>query len=81
VEELQAQARLLRERLSVAGGAPLHQCLRQVVQAPLDPLAEHEAVIAAELAGMTAGPNDQVIRLGDDDQFLVVLLYSYYRSI
>jgi hypothetical protein len=81
VEDLQAQARLLRERPSVAGGAPLHQRLKQVVQVRLDALIQHEAVVAGELAGMTAGPQDQVIRLGEDDQFLVVLRYSHYRSI
>ena len=38
---------------------------------PLDALARHEAVISWEAAGMMAGPQDQVIRLGDDDQFFV----------
>jgi hypothetical protein len=54
---------------------------QQVVQVPLDAFAQHEAVMAGQGAGMTAGPQDQVIRLGEDDPFLVVLLYSHYRSI
>jgi hypothetical protein len=38
---------------------------------PLDALARHEAVISWEAAGMMAGPQDQVIRLGDDDGFFI----------
>jgi hypothetical protein len=34
---------------------------------------QHEAVVTGELAGMVAGPQAQVIRLGDDDQFFVLL--------
>ena len=43
----------------------------QVVEVPLDPLAQHEAVVAGEAAGVVAGPENQVVSLGDHDQFLV----------
>ena len=47
------------------------QDFQQIVEAPLDPLAQHEAVVTGEFAGMVAGPQDQVIRLGDDDGFFI----------
>ena len=37
----------------------------------LNPLAEHEAVVAGELTRVVAGPEDQVVSPGDHDQFLV----------
>ena len=37
----------------------------------IDPFAQHEAVIAGKLARVVAGPENQVIRLGDHNQFLI----------
>jgi hypothetical protein len=37
-----------------------------------DPLAQHEAMVAGEPAGMPARPEDEVVSLRDDDEFLPV---------
>ena len=54
--------------LGVLGG---DECLQQVVEVSLDPLAEHEPVVAGEFAGVVARPEKQVVSFGDHDQFLV----------
>jgi hypothetical protein len=43
-------------------------------------LAQHEAVIAREFAGVIATPQDQVIRLGNDNQLLVPFKVCHIRS-
>jgi len=47
------------------------QGFQQVVEIAFDPLAEHEPMITGEAAGVVARPEDQVVSLGDHDQFLV----------
>jgi hypothetical protein len=47
------------------------QRFQQVVEVSLDPFAEHEAVVAGELTRVVAGLENQVVSLGDHDQFLV----------
>ena len=54
--------------LRVLGG---DQRLQQVVEVPLDALAQHKAVVAGKAAGVVAGPENQVIHLRNHDQFLV----------
>ena len=48
------------------------QYFQQFVEIPLNPFAQHEAVIAGKLAGVVARPQDQVIRLRDNRKFFVV---------
>jgi hypothetical protein len=67
----QRQVGLLQQPLPIPGVFRLDQGLQQVVQVPLDPLAQHKPVVAGELARMVAGPEDQVIRLSDHDDFLL----------
>jgi hypothetical protein len=43
----------------------------RISSVPLDPLAQHEAMVPWELARVMARPQDQVIRLRDDDQFFM----------
>ena len=47
------------------------QRFEQPIEVSFDPLAQHEAVVAGEFAGVVAGPENQVVSLGDHDQFLV----------
>jgi hypothetical protein len=54
--------------LRVLGG---DQCFAQPVEVQLDPLARDETVVAGELARVVAGPENQVVSLGDHDQLLV----------
>ena len=70
-EDLQRQVGVFQQPLAVLGVLGGDQGFQQVVEVPLDPLAQHEAVVAGELAGVVAGPEDQVVSLGDHDQFLV----------
>jgi hypothetical protein len=58
--------------LTIASVFSPYQRFQEVVQVPLDALAQDEAVVAGELAGVMARPEDQVICLRDDDQFLMV---------
>jgi hypothetical protein len=46
---------------------------QQVVQVAFDPLAQHEAVVAGEPAGVMARPQDEVVGLRDDGEFLAVV--------
>jgi hypothetical protein len=49
----------------------MDQGFQQAVEVALDPFAQHEAVVAREPTRVVARPEDQVVRLGDYDQFLV----------
>jgi DNA-3-methyladenine glycosylase I len=42
------------------------RCEQKIIQVSLDAFAQHEAVIARKLAGVMAGPQDQVVGLRDD---------------
>ncbi len=70
-EDLQREVGVFEEPLTVLGVLPPDQGFQQVVEVALDPLAQDEAVVAGEFAGMDAGLEDQVVSLGDHDQFLV----------
>jgi len=54
--------------LRVLGG---DQRFQQVVEIALDPLAQHEAVVAGKLTRVVARPENQVVCLRDHDQFRV----------
>jgi hypothetical protein len=56
--------------IGLAGVLGPDEDFQQVVQVALDALAQHKAMIAREFAGVIAGPQDEVIRFGDDHQFL-----------
>ena len=70
-EDFQCQVGFFQQPLAVLGVLGADQRFQQVVQVPLDPLAQHETVVAGKLAGVVAGPENQVVSLGDHDQFLV----------
>jgi hypothetical protein len=72
-QDFEDQVRLLQQGLALLGVLGLDQGLQKVIEVAFDAFAEDEAVIAGEFAGVIAGPQDQVIRLRDDRQFLVVL--------
>jgi hypothetical protein len=50
------------------GGDP---CFAQPEEVPLDPFARDETVVAGELTRVVARPENQVVSLGDRDQFPV----------
>jgi len=70
-QEFQVQVGFFEQSLAVLGVLGGDHCLQQVVEVPLDPLAEHEPMITGEAADVVAGPENQVVSLGDHDQFLV----------
>jgi hypothetical protein len=69
-EDLRCEVGFLQQSLAVLGVLRPDQRLQQGVQVALDPLAQDEAVVAGEVARVVAGPEDQVIGLGDYGQFL-----------
>ena len=73
-EDFKVQVRFFEQSLAVLGVLGGDQRFEQPVEVPLNPLAEHEAVVAGKLTRVVAGPEDQVVGLGDDDQFLVFSL-------
>jgi hypothetical protein len=75
-----AAIQFLQILLTVSGVLRPDQDFQQIVEAPIDPFAEHEAVIAREFAGVIATPQDQVIRLGNDNQLLVPFKICHIRS-
>ena len=70
-EDLQRQVGVFEQPLAVLGVLGADQRFQQAVEVSLDPLAQHETVVTGELAGVVAGPENQVVSLGDHDQFLV----------
>ena len=70
-EDFQTQVGVFQQSLSVLRVLGTDQRLQQTIEVSLDPLAQDEAVVAGELTRVVAGPEDQVVSLGDHDQFLV----------
>ena len=70
-EDFQNEVGLLQQFLALPGVLGPDQDFQQVVEVPFDAFAQHEAVVAGEFAGVIARPQDQVIRLRDDDQFFM----------
>ena len=62
---------MLQQFLAQLGVLGPNEDFQQIIEISFDAFAQDETVIAGEFAGMVAGPQDQVIRLGDDDQFFV----------
>ena len=44
-----------------------------VLQIPLDPFSQHESMLSRKPARVVATLQDQVVGLGDDDQFFLLL--------
>ena len=70
-QDLQREVGFLQQLLAVLRVFGSYQGLQQVLEVPLNPLAQDEAVVAREFARVVTRPEDQVICLGDHDQFLV----------
>ena len=70
-EDFERQVGVFEQSLAVLGVLGGDQGFQQPVEVSLDPLAEHEPMVTGEAAGVVAGPEDQVVSLGDHDQFLV----------
>src|ERR1022692_673486 len=80
-EDFEHQVCFLQQGLTLLGVLGLDQCLQKVVEVSFDAFAEDETKIAGELAGVIAGPEDQVVGLRDDGEFLVVLSICHHRSL
>src|ERR1022692_2099845 len=80
-EDFEHQVRFFQQGLALLGVLGLDQCLQQVIEIAFDAFAQHEAMVAGEFASVIAGPKDQVVGLGDDGEFLVVLSISHHRSL
>jgi hypothetical protein len=48
-----------------------NQHFQHFVEVPFDPFAQHETMIAREFAGVVARPQDQIVSLRHNDQFLM----------
>ena len=72
-EDFERQVGFLEEPLAVLGVLRGDQRLQQVVEVSFDPLAQDETVVAGKLTRVVAGPENQIVRLGNHDQFLVFL--------
>ena len=70
-EDFERQVGLLEQPLPALVVLRSDQGLEQRVEVPLDPLAQHKAVVAGKAARVVAGPENQVIGLGDNRQFLL----------
>jgi len=70
-QDFQREVGVFEEPLTVLGVLRPDQGSQQVVEIAFDPLAEHEPMITGEAARVVARPEDQVVSLGDHDQFLV----------
>jgi hypothetical protein len=77
----QGQVRLFQQGLALSGVLGPDQGFQQVVEVPLDAFAQHEAVIAGEPARVMEGPQDQVVGLGEDDQFFLFPTGRQYNSL
>ncbi len=70
-EDFKTEVRFLQKPLAVLGVLGGDQRFEQPIEFSFDPFAQDEAVVAGEFAGVVAGPENQIVSLGDDDQFLV----------
>ena len=62
-EDFQGQVGVFQEPPAVLGVLGGDQRFEQPVEVPLDPFAQNETMVAGELAGVVAGPEDQVVSL------------------
>jgi hypothetical protein len=80
-KDFEHQVRSFQQGLALPGVFRLDQSLQQVVEVAFDAFAQHEAVIAGEFARVVAAPQDQVIGLGDDGQFICSSAVGHKRSL
>lgn len=59
----------------------LDQRFQKVVESTFDPFAQYEAVIPGKLASVMTGPENQVIRFCDDDQFLMLFSVRHVKLV
>ena len=78
-EDLEREVGLFEQGLSRRVVASADERLQKAVERPLDPLAGDEAMVAGKPAGVSAAPENQVVGLGDHDQFLIPGLASRHR--
>jgi hypothetical protein len=69
-EDLQREVGLLQQLLAVLRVFGSYQGLQQVVDVAFDAFSQHKTVVPRKFAGVVAGPEYQVIGLGDYGQFL-----------
>jgi len=69
-EDLERQVGLLEQALPGLVVLRSDQGLEQIAEVAFDALAQHETVVAREPARVVAGPENQVVRLGNNRQFL-----------
>ena len=68
-EDLQVQVRFFEQSLTVLGVLGLDKGFEQVVEISFDPFTQHETVVAGKLTRVVARPENQVVGLGNYDQF------------
>ena len=76
-QDFQNQVGLLQQGLPLPIVLRSDQDFQQVVEIAFNPLAQHGAVVARKLVRVLARPQDQVIRLRDDNQFFVPFQVSH----
>ena len=72
----QFQVGFVQQRLTFPAVFGLNQRLQQLVERPLQAFAKNKTMLPWKTAGVVATPQDQVVGLGDDDQF-VLLFYVW----
>ena len=70
---------MLEQFLPLLGILRPDEDFQQIVQIPFDPFPQHEAVVPRELPRVIARPQNQVIRLRDDYQFLYPFSLCHVR--
>jgi hypothetical protein len=76
-EDFENEISLLQQLLPLAFVFGPDQVFQQIVEVPLNAFAEHKTMVAGEFPGVIARPQNQVIRLRDDNQFLMVVSKSH----
>ena len=78
---LQVDIGLLQQFLAVSRVLRPDQDFQQVVKVPFNSFPQHKTVVAGKFTCVIARPQDQVIGLGDNDQFFVSLAFSHVNSL
>ena len=78
-EDLEFQVCFFEQLLAILCVLGGDQRFEQSVQVSFDPFAQNEAVIARELTGVISRPENQVVSLGDHDQFLVFFIDFFQK--
>ena len=72
-KDFQFQVRFVQERRSFPAVFGLNQSFQKVVERAFQAFAQHKPMLSWKLAGVIATPQNQVVGLGDDDQFVLLL--------